>query len=168
MKNKLTALLVLLLLPSWATADDIRFAPGISLQAAVTLVVDENGVLQIDRTKPILVGGITTTDVPVVVDPVKPEEPPTDPLVQKVPSLMAKAPKATNERQAISSLYKTISDLPLTMTNEIQQATSILFNALSMSQEWKTWKADVDVYAASLSADDVKRLWKLLAEAMLK
>jgi len=56
---------------------DIRFSPGVILHAHVTLKADEYGVLQLDRSQPITVGGIGT-------DPVVTPNPPTSERAAKV------------------------------------------------------------------------------------
>ena len=64
---RITLILTLLLLTSTALADDIRFTPGTSVAASVTLVADANGTLQIDRSKAITIGAtpIVKPDLPI-------------------------------------------------------------------------------------------------------
>ena len=143
-------------------ADDIRFAPGVTVTAAVTLVADDDGVLQIERSRPILVGSVVGT---IPVDP----KPKPNPLELKVSALIATAPSGTaeeNNRNTVSALYKMTGMLPLTDPAQIRQATTILFNQLPMSVQWKTWKGGVDSFAAGLSAADIKRAWGLLADML--
>lgn len=151
-----------------ALADDIRFAPEVTVQAAVTLVADEDGILQIDRSKPILIGGVATTPT----DPKDPTDPipvPSDPLAVRVSTLLASAPTGTAaERKATSALYKTTGSLPLTEAAQIRQATTILFNVLGMPEAWKKWKVDVDKFAGGLSVEDIRRAWQLIAEGLAR
>lgn len=169
MKN--IAIALLLLLPSSARADDIRFAPDVVVAAAVTLVADANGVLQIDRSKPILIGSITSTSPTDPTDPTDPIPPVTDPLASKVAALITSAPNATtdkNTRTALASLYEMTGKLPLTDPSQIRQATSLLFDAMSLSATWKKWKADADSFAASLDIADTKKTWVLISEGLAK
>jgi len=171
MKN--LTIVLLCLFPRAAVADDIRFAPDVTVTAAVTLVADANGILQIDRSKPILIGSVTPADPTGPTDPIDPVDPiePADPLAVKVSAIVASAPNTTadvNMRVALASLYETTAKLPLTDPAQIRQATTIIFDALSPSPEWKKWSKDVDSFAASLSLDDVKRAWKLISEGIAK
>lgn len=169
MKN--IAIALLLLLPNAARADDIRFAPDVVVAAAVTLVADANGVLQIDRSKPILIGSITSTSPTDPTDPTDPIPPVTDPLASKVAALITSAPNATtdkNTRTALASLYEMTGKLPLTDPSQIRQATSLLFDAMNLPAAWENWKADADSFAASLTAADTKRSWQLISEGLAK
>lgn len=161
---KVGMVLTLLLLTATARGDDVRFAPGVTVSAAVTLVADANGVLQIDRSKPILIGSLTTEkpDIPVTPDPVD------DPLSSRVAQLVKSAPTPKNERTAIAELYKMTGALPLSDPVQIREATSILFKALNLSAEWKTWEQGVGDFASGLSAADTKRAWQLIAEGLSK
>lgn len=164
-------LLLLLLLYSSPTIakDDIQLAPGLTGTAAISFYVDDSGTVQILRTKPILIGSVETTpDVPEP-DPITPT--PSDPLAVKVSLLVAKAPTGpteTNTRSAVAALYKTVSQLPLTDPTQLHQATTILFDALKMSEGWKKWKADADSFSVALTLADTKRSWALIAEGLAK
>lgn len=169
---------------SWADPDhsgnaspsgDIRFVEGFSVRAAVTLVADQDGILQIDRDQPILIGSATTpppppppppppTDPPT--DPTDPPEPPGDPLALKVSTLLAKAPTDKAGRSAMASLYRTIGQLSLTDPQQIRQSTDLMLFALPLSAEWKKWNADVATFAVALSIDEIKRAWGLIAEGL--
>ena len=164
---KVGMVLTLLLLTATARGDDVRFAPGVTVSAAVTLVADANGVLQIDRSKPILIGSLTTAkpDGPVTPEPVDPVD---DPLSSRVAQLVKSAPTPTNERTAIAELYKMTGALPLSDPVQIREATSILFKALNLSAEWKTWEQGVGAFASGLSAIETKRAWHLIAEGLSK
>lgn len=159
---KPTIAILLLLFTSIATADDVRVAPGVSLTATVTLVADANGVLQLDRSQPITIGVITPT-TPTDPTPTDPEQP-ADPLAKQVAALVAEAPTTPNERAAISKLFETTAKLPVVEPGQIHQATTILFEALSLPSEWNAWKSDVDDFAGSLDLADTKRAWQLISE----
>lgn len=143
---------------SVSPSGDIRFVEGFTARAAVTLVADSDGILQIDRTQPILIGSATTPPT----DP--PDEP--DPLAQRVSTLLAKAPTDQAGRAAMASLYRTIGQLSLTDPQQIRQSTDLMVGALPLSAEWKKWNSDVASFAAAFSIAEIKRAWALIAEGL--
>ena len=107
--------------------------------------------------------------VPVVIIPTDPDEPETpDPLTKTVSTLVAAAPKSTNERATISKLLEMVGGLPLTVKAQILKATNVLWSALKskLSNGWEAWKIQLDAAAGSLGGDDVKTLWLLLSKEL--
>lgn len=124
----------------------------------------KNGKVTIRETSLVQLGDLTT---PAPEPPDDPDDgDPTDPFKQ-LKEVVATAPQSSNEREAVSVLYTTISNLPLQEASQVRQSTSIMFNALDLGNEWASWKESVDSETADLdSSDDVKEAWKVVAEAL--
>lgn len=75
-------------------------------------------------------------------------------------------PNKANTKKALSELYRTVANLPVTSRDQLVQATDVMFGALSLPL-WSGWKAAVDKsLAAFVSLDDAKAAWIVVAEVL--
>ena len=122
--------------------------------------------LTIKDGKILSIGKLSVTVLKVPTTPTEPTEPtdPTDPLSVKVAALVAAAP--TEDRNAVSELFRSTGNLKLEEPKQIRTATKLLFDLLPLAEGWESWKESVDEYAGSLNAADIKRAWLLIAEGL--
>ena len=167
---KSTSLLFFLVFLQLASADDIQFAAGTTVVARVTLVADANGVLQIDRTKPIVIGGNVGPTTPT--DPTNPNPNPT-PVGLELQKLAQQAPQVDRERKAVSVAIENILEVPVQSRADLVQAVDIVLNTVMRltdnSQDWSRWKDSVvNVLDNVRDVEDLKEMWAYLAKELVK
>jgi hypothetical protein len=130
---------------------DIRFSPGVTLQAYVTLKADESGALQLDRSRPITVGGVGT-------DPVVTPNPTTQRAAKVRTAAMATQDQDTAKR--LLAMYQGVSQQiragsfrnEAHLENSLKTLTDLFLNDPATAAKWKATR------------DVINELWVRVAQ----
>lgn len=149
---RFTLLPLFLFIGSTVYADDIRFQPGTTVIASVTLTADASGVLQLNRQKPITIGSVGTT---TPIDPVTPNPNPDEVRVKRFRDLAQSInePKTTQSLQALfqglsqesdpssqNPMYKTPGDLQ----KNLVLGLDLFLMQSQKPDQWKNWRTLVN------------------------
>ncbi len=146
-------LILLLLLTGAVQAQEIRFSPNLSGQAVVSFVIDDSGVIQIDRSTPVTVISLQTPGPnpgPIVNPPV------VNTLGKLVKTSVNAIPEYTNKdqhRRAVAFLFKTSVDmLPNSDINSAVVVTGLKDTAnKAFGADANKWTDFWDVVSANTS-----------------
>ena len=168
----ISILLFLLVAPT--LADDIRFAPGVTVAASVTLIADSNGILQIDRSNPIVIGGSTPA---VPEDPTAPN--PQQGLTEfSKAAVLSQVPSYRNRSRdsvRIGFAYETVVDLiddgkadtQQKANDALQAAIDGVLRFSSVKAEWQPWRDAINAQLNSMSIQNLAGLRKAYSEIQL-
>jgi len=177
MKAILAAILCLIFCGSITAQDTVSTVTFAANQSTLTIAVFESKtyLIRVDPGQPPSFDPVTITylqlggDVP---PPPPPPPPPATPLAKHRVTVKDSLAKVTDANKAatmtaLSKLYVTIADLPVTERGQLAQATDIMFNALNLPPAWHTWKAATDKSLdqfTDLAA--AKAAWKATGEVL--